>query len=167
MKSGLLILVVALSVSSCTTSYPYLITTDHCNCERFIYRDEGGRFELEISARYEVTDRINSAVEIVFRNRSRDPLSLRQAYLKATSANVRYQANGQFQPMPYVLIPPAGEYTLTLQGSDTQAIENPWLKIAGEQIEIEIRGMLLGTTPVSPILLTLIPFNPKLTSPRS
>ena len=164
MKLGLLALVVAFSVSSCTTSYPYLITTNHCNCERFVYKDEGGRFELEVSAHYVVTDRISTAVDFTIRNRSRDSLSLRQAYLKATSSNVRYQANGQFQPMPYVLVPPAGEYTLTLQGSDTQADDNPWLKIAGEQVEIEIRGIMLGTTSVSPITITLIPFNPKLTS---
>jgi hypothetical protein len=161
-KSAFPYILAAVLFSSCTTSYPYLITTDNCNCERFVYHDDNGRFEIEASARYEVTDRITSTIDMEFRNRSRDTLSLRQAFLKGTSSNVQYQFNDKFQPMPFVIIPPGGRYTLTLVGSDTQIVDDPWLKIAGEKIDIEMRGLLLGLKQVPPIQLTLIPYNPKL-----
>ena len=76
-------------LSACTSSYPYLVSTDDCNCERYTYKDGQGRFEIDITAQYEVTDRVVSTIEIVFRNKSRENLSLRQAYIKGTSKNVR------------------------------------------------------------------------------
>jgi hypothetical protein len=161
-KLVLAALLVAVALPACSSSYPYLVTTNDCNCERFIYRGERGRFDVEVSARYVVSDRINSEIELVFRNHDRDSLSLRQAYIKGTSTNVRYQNNDRFQPMPYVIVPPRGAYTMTLRGSDVQVSENPWLKIAGEKIVIELRGLLLGKELIAPIVLTLVPYNPKL-----
>ncbi len=162
MKPALLAALTLLFLSSCTTTYPYLVTTDRCNCETFVYHDGMGRFDIEVSAQYHVSDRISSTVNLVFRNRSRDTLSLRQAFLKGSSTNIAYQFNDRPQPMPYVGIRPGGEYAMTLEGSDTQPDRDPWLKIAGEQVVLEIRGMLLGTKPLPPVVLTLIPFNPKL-----
>jgi hypothetical protein len=162
MKPALLAALVVVLFSSCTSTYPYLVTTDECNCERFIYNDARGRFEIELSASYVVTDRINSTIEFVFRNRSRDPLNLKQAYLKGTSVNVRYPFNDRFQPMPFVVVPPDGSYTMRLEGGDARGSEDPWLKIAGEKIVVEIKGILLGSKPLAPIVLTLKPFNPKL-----
>jgi hypothetical protein len=162
MKPALLAVIAVVLLSSCSSTYPYLVTTDECNCETFSFKDERGRFEIDVSARYVITDRINSTIELVFRNHSRDSLSLRQAYLKGTSLNVRYAFNDRFQPMPFVAVSPGGAYTMTMQGSDTEAMENPWLKIAGERIVLEVKGMLLGLTPVAPIVLTLKPYNPKL-----
>ena len=162
MKQALLVVLAAVMVSSCSSTYPYLVTTDECNCETFRFKDERGRFEIDVSARYVITDRINSSIEFVFRNQSRDSLSLRQAYLKGTSLNVHYPFNDRFQPMPFVAVPPGGTYTMTLQGSDTETSENPWLKIAGERIVVEMKGMLLGLRPLAPIVLTLKPYNPKL-----
>ncbi len=162
MKPALLAVIALVVFSSCTSTYPYLVTTDECNCESFRFKDERGRFEIDVSASYVITDRINSTIEFVFRNRSHDSLSLRQAYLKGTSLNVRYQFNDRFQPMPFVAVPPGGTYTMTLQGSDTEPAENPWLKIAGEKVVVEIKGMLLALRPVAPIIVTLKPYNPKL-----
>lgn len=162
MKLVLAALLVTVLLPACSGSYPYLVTTNDCSCEWFVYRDERGRFELEVSARYVVTDRINSEIELVFRNHDRDSLSLRQAYIKETSTNVKYQNNDRFQPMPYVFVPPRGAYAMTLRGGDIQVSENPWLKIAGEKIVIELRGLLLGKEPIAPIVLTLVPYNPKL-----
>ena len=162
MKPSLLAVIAAILCSSCTSMYPYLVTTDGCNCESFKFKDEWGRFEIDVSARYIITDRINSTIEFVFRNLSSDTLSLRQAFLKGTSLNVRCQFNDRFQPMPFVAVPPGGTYVMTLQGSDTQATENPWFKIAGEKIVLEIKGMLLGFGPLAPVVLTLKPYNPKL-----
>jgi hypothetical protein len=162
MKRAPLVVIAAVMFSSCSSTYPYLVTTDECNCETFSFKDEWGRFEIDVSARYGITDRINSTIEFVFRNQSRDSLSLRQAYLKGTSLNVRYQFIDRFQPMPLVAVSPGGTYTMTLQGSDTETTEDPWLKIAGEKIVVEIKGMLLGLGPLAPIVLALKPYNPKL-----
>ena len=164
MKPGLLCIGLAFVVSCCTSSYPYLVATDNCNCERYTYRDERGRFEIEVSARYEISARITSTIELVFRNKSRDVLSLQQAYIKGTSANIPYPLNDRFQAMPYVQIAAGGSYTMTLSGSDSQTSENPWLKIAGEKVVLEIRGVTLGGMTVHPIQLTLIPYNPKIAS---
>jgi hypothetical protein len=155
---------IALVASSCTSSYPYLITTNNCNCEQFTYREEQGRFEIDVSARYEVNERITSTIELVFRNNSRVTLSLQQAFIKGTSANVQYSFNERFQPMPFVQIAPGGRYTMTLAGSDARRTEDPWLKIAGEKVVLEIRGLTLGGRKVPPVMLTLVPFNPKIAS---
>ena len=153
---------IALVVSSCTSSYPYLVVTDNCNCERFTYRDDRGRFEIDVTARYEVKERITSTVELVFRNKSRDTLSLRQASIKGTSANIQYPSNGRFQPMPFVQIAPGSMYEMTFSGSDSQRSGDPWLKIAGEKVVLEIRGLLLGGKTVAHLRLTLVPHNPKM-----
>jgi hypothetical protein len=155
---------IAFIASSCTSSYPYLILTDHCNCERFTYRDERGRFEIDVTARYEVKERITSTIELVFRNKSRDTLSLRQASIKGTSANIQYPTNGRFQPMPFVQIAPGSNYEMTFSGSDSRVSDDPWLKIAGEKVELEIRRLLLGGKTVAPVRLTLVPHNPKIPS---
>jgi hypothetical protein len=153
-----------LVVSSCTSSYPYLIVTDNCNCERFTYREDRGRFEIDVTARYEVKERITSTIELVFRNTSRDTLSLQQASIKGTSTNIQYPSNGRFQPMPFVRICPGSEYAMTFSGSDSRLSDDPWLKIAGEKVLLEIRGLLLGGKTVVPIRLTLVPHNPKIAS---
>ena len=162
MKWWIVGLGVALLLSSCRSSYPYLVVTDNCNCERFTYRDERGRFEIDVAARYEVKDRIISTIELEFRNKSRMALSLRQAYIKGTSSNIQYPFNDRFQPMPYVLIPAGGHYSMTFTGADAQGTDNPWLKVAGEKIVLEIRGLTVGGKTILPIVLTLVPYNPKI-----
>jgi hypothetical protein len=117
-----------------------------------------------VSARYEIKDRITSTIELVFRNKSREALSLRQAYIKGTSSNIQYPFNDRFQPMPFVQIAPGGDYAMTFSGSDSRVSANPWLKIAGEKVVLEIRGLSLGGKTVLPIQLTLVPYNPKVAS---
>ena len=164
MKLWLICAGIALAASSCTSSYPYLVATDNCNCERFTYRDMRGRFEIDISARYEIKDKVTSTIELVFRNKSREVLSLQQAYIKGTSSNIQYPFNDRFQPMPFVHIEPGGSYSMTLTGSDARISDDPWLKIAGEKVVLEIRGLSLGGKTVLPIQLTLVPYNPKISS---
>jgi hypothetical protein len=155
---------IAFVLSSCTSSYPYLVTTDNCNCERFVFREERGRFEIEVSARYEIKERITSTIELVFSNKGREILSLKQAYIKGTSTNVRYAFNGRFQPMPFVQLGPGEDYVMVFSGSDSQTPADPWLKIAGEKVVLEIRGLTCGEKTVVPIQLTLIPRNPNIAS---
>lgn len=164
MKSWLFCTGIALAVSSCTSSYPYLVVTDNCNCERFTYREERGRFEIDVSARYEIKDRITSTIDLMFRNKSGEVLSLRQAYVKGTSSNIQYPFNDRFQPMPFVQIAPGGRYSMTFSGSDSRVSDDPWLKIAGEKVVLEIRGLSVGGKTTLPIVLTLVPHNPKIAS---
>ena len=163
MRPAVLAVLVVFLFSSCTSTYPYLVTTGECNCERFVYRDEQGRIEIDVSAHYVITNRIHSTIEFVLRNKSRDSLSLKQAYLRGTSVNIHYEFNGRFQAMPFVAIAPGGSYTMTLEGSDSEMTHDPWLKIAGEKIVVEIEGMLLGLNQLAPVVLTFKPLNPKLT----
>ena len=162
MRPGLFVLLAVVFLSGCSSTYPYLVTTNECNCERFVYKDALTKLEVEVSAHYVVSDRVSSEIEITFHNQSRDTLSLRQAYVKATSSNVGYQNNGRYQPAPFVTVDPLGSYSMTIEGSDMQGSENPWLKIAGEKVSLELMGLWLGTKPVAPIIVTLVPLNPKL-----
>lgn len=154
----------AVVACSCTSSYPYLVVTNNGNYERYTYREERGRFEIDVSAWYEVKESITSTIQLVFRNKSRDTLSLQQASIKGTSSNIQYSTNGRFQPMPFVQIAPGNTYTMTFSGSDAKLSNDPWLKIAGEKVALEIRGLLLGGKTVLPIELTLVPYNPKVAS---
>ena len=148
--------------SACTHSYPYLVLSDHCECEVYTYRNTRHNFEIEFRASYKLNDRIITSVEIQFRNNSRDTMSLKQAYLTGTSRNVRYQYNGKPRPLPYETIAPRATLNISLEGSDMENVENPWLKIAGERVVLEITGLILGKTYLPPIRVELMPMNPKL-----
>ncbi|MGH2567149.1 MAG: hypothetical protein ACRDGA_02335 [Bacteroidota bacterium] len=118
--------------------------------------------EIEFSAEYRVGERVTTSVEIQFRNNSRDTLSLQQAFIKGTSRNIRYQYNDKAVPLPFITIPPQHEYTVFFEGTDTEIVPDPWLKIAGERTSIEIKGLLLGGKILAPVNVELAPVNPKL-----
>ena len=151
-------------LAACSSTHPYLVTTDNCFCEEFTYRDEGANFTVEVAARYEVGERVTSIIELTFRNMGSDTLDLRQAFVKGTAKNVRYQFNNRFQPLPYVAVPPGESYTMVMEGGDTEIVADPWHKIAGEQVRIELRGLMMGLRRVDPVVITMIPRNPKLSS---
>jgi hypothetical protein len=66
--------------------------------------------------------------------------------------------------MPYVVIPPGQRYAMNLYGSDTETVGEPWHKIAGERVTVEIKGVLCGLSVVDPIVVSLVPLNPKISS---
>ena len=156
------IVLVALILSGCSYTYPYRILSDRCNCEIYTYRNPRYNIEIEFRASYKLKDRVTSSVEIQFRNSSRDTLSLKQAYLTGTSRNVRYQYNGRPRPLPFEVIPPGSTFTVAFEGSDTEVVENPWLKIAGERVTLEIKGLILGGKFLPAISVEMMPVNPKL-----
>lgn len=162
MKNILVIFFIALLCSGCTHTYPYLVLSDHCNCEIYTYRNTRDKIEIEFRASYTLSERVTSSVQLLFRNNSDDTLSLRQAYLTGTSRNVRYQYNGKRRPLPYELIPPHSSYSLAFEGTDTEAVENPWLKIVGERVVLEVTGLILGEKFLPPVSVELMPVNPKL-----
>ncbi len=158
------LLVLFTLLSGCSRTYPYLFQPDTCNCEVYTYNDPQNRLEIEFRAEYGVDERISTRVEIEFRNESRDTLSLQQATIKGTSRNIRYQYNDRAVPLPYAVIAPRGRYTVLFEGSDTEVVENPWHKIAGERTVLEIDGLMLGGRLLPPIRVELVPVNPKLSS---
>ncbi len=153
---------VVLSVVSCRSTYPYLVTTENCNCERYVFKDRKHNVEIEVEATYHVGERVTSTVEITFHNQSKTTLSLQQAHVKGTSTNVRYQFNDRYQPLPYVILASGKSYTMLFEGSDTELIDEPWHKIAGERITLELKGLMMGLEVLNPIIITMIPVNPKL-----
>jgi hypothetical protein len=148
----------------CSRAYPYLIVTDNCQCERYRHESRGHGVAIEFWAEYSVNDRITSVVNILFRNQSRDTLSLKQAFIKGTSRNIRYQNNDRFVPLPFVEVPPGEEYPMTLSGSDVELVEEPWFKVAGERVRVELRGLLIGGKVIDPVVVELVPVNPKVHS---
>lgn len=151
-------------LAGCSSSYPYIFLTDNCRCQTYTYRDVANKIEIEFKAVYKVDEKVSTTVEIVFRNHSRDTLSLQQAFIKGTSRNIRYQYNDKARPLPYVTVPPQQTYSVTLEGTDTEVVEDPWRKIAGERTVIEIKGLMLGEKVLSPVKVDFIPLNPKLSS---
>lgn len=157
-------LVVAIAFASCTTSYPYLVLNENCRCPSYVYKDRSGRFEVEVSAEYSVGNRVTSVLQFAFRNSSRELIDMRQGHIKGTSLNMKYEMNGRLQPLPFVIIRPGETYAFTLKGEDTEPVDDGWLKIAGEKVVVEIRGVLIGSQLIPPIIVTLMPLNPKLSS---
>jgi hypothetical protein len=155
-------IILLMLLNACQTSYPYLVLNDNCRCEQFTHKDAVSGIAVEIKARYRVKDAIISHIEITITNPTADTLDLRQGFIKGTSRNVKYAANDRFLPLAHVVILPSREYSFSLEGEDTDASGDPWLKIAGEQITIEIRKMFLGGKEVRPVVFTLVPHNPKL-----
>lgn len=148
----------------CSTTHPYLFLNENCRCEVYTYQDSKRRFVVKFEAEYRVEERIRTRVRIEFENRSRDTLSLEQAYVIGTSRNIRYQNNGRAVPLPFVRIPPRESYLMIFEGADTEEAENPWLKIAGERTTIEIRGLMVGKEEIPTVRVELAPINPKLSS---
>jgi hypothetical protein len=146
---------------SCAPSYPYLVLNEDCRCKKYVHRDSKLNIEIHVTASYRVAGAITSKIEITFLNGATDTLSLKQGFIKAGSRNVRYASNDKFQPLPFVEVPPGEQYTMTLEGRDVDESSDPWLKIAGERVTIEVRRLLVDGREVSPIIFTLMPVNPQ------
>ncbi|MDE3056838.1 MAG: hypothetical protein KGJ59_02635 [Bacteroidota bacterium] len=150
-----------LLLSSCIRSYVYLIKNDNCNCEKYTYRDVQHRFSITYAAQYRVTDRIETTISLEFENNSSDTLDLRLASVSVKSENVHYEYNDKFLSLPYVFILPGDSYAVTLNGKDTYAEEHPWYRVAGEQLTVTVQRLVIGTVTLDPVVVTMIPVNPK------
>jgi hypothetical protein len=156
-----IVLVGTLLLSSCTQSYVYLIKNDNCNCKHYTYRDTQHHFAITYEAQYKVTDRIETTISLDFENNSTDTLDLRLASVSVQSENVHYEYNNKFLSLPYVVVLPGDSYEMTLSGRDINAEEHPWYHIAGEQVTITIQRLVIGNVNLDPIIVTMIPVNPK------
>lgn len=153
---------VVLLIASCRSTYPYLVTSENCNCESYVFKDRKHNIEIAVGATYHMGERVTSTVQVTFRNKNKNDLSLQQAHIKGTSTNVRYQFNDRYQPLPYVTIAPGKSYTIIFEGSDTDLVDDPWHKIAGERVTLELKGLMIGSEVLNPIVITMVPVNPKL-----
>jgi len=158
---GFIALILSLYVSACSPSYPYLVTNERCNCEEYTFLDKPRKLKATIRASYTIKDRITSTIEITFKNEGKDTLDLGQAYLRGTSENVKYQYNGRSLPLPFVRIEPGDDYTITMTGTDTDLVDDPMRKIAGERVILEITKLRVGGAIVPDIVFVLVPVNPK------
>jgi hypothetical protein len=166
MRGGYLLLVFA-SLAGCASTrefYPYRVTTGNCLCERFETRDSRFPVAYEFSASYRVDEVIATQIVVDMVNESQDTLDLSLAFVKVASRNISYVYNDKFLPIqiPYVL--PGGRRRLTLVGEAVkrEVVSDPWLKIAGEELVVTLKGMRLRERTLSPQVVTFVPFNPKL-----
>jgi hypothetical protein len=155
------------SLAGCAStrdSYPYRATNDDCLCERFAAKDRVNPVSYFFSATYRVDDAISTRVVVDIVNESQDTLDLSLTYVRVASRNVRYAYNNKFLPVniPYVL--PGGRRTLTLAGNSIVPVQrdDPWLKIAGEELVVTLKGMRLRGQILSSQTVTFVPYNPKL-----
>ncbi len=162
-----IVLVGTAFLASCTQSYPYLVKNDNCNCKEYTYRDVRHRFAITCEARYKVTDRIETTISLNFENNSSDTLDLRLASFNVKSENVHYEYNDKFLSLPYVVVVPGDSYEVALHGKDTSSDEHPWYRIAGEQITVTIQRLVIGNINLDPIVMTMVPVNPKFSSALS
>jgi hypothetical protein len=155
---------IAFGITGCAQTYPYLIVTDDCNCTHYRYLDRSSKVEYVLSGDYAVNARVASTIRITLRNLSKDTLSLKQGHIRGSSRNIRYENNGRYVPLPFVDILPGEEFQITLAGTDTETVAEPWFKIAGERVRLEIKGLLLKGKILNPMVVEFIPVNPKLSS---
>ena len=154
-----------LALAACVGVYPYNVANDGCMCERFIQSDLGGGVLYIFSARYRVDESIRTTIEVEFHNNSNDTLYLSGAHIKVSSRNVHYQYNNMFLPIMLPSVPPGGQRTLTLTGESTSRTgDDLWLRIAGEELTVTMKGMALGDQQLDGQVIKLVPLNPKLRS---
>jgi hypothetical protein len=143
--------------------HPYLVTNDGCRCEHYQVHDAGESIRYTVSGVYEVDGGISTHITIKIQNMSADTLDFSLAYVRISSRNIPYRYNEKSLP---VTVPPAapGEVrTITLQGQAMQTgDEDPWLRIAGEELVLRLKGVRIGERELSEQVFLLVPVNPRL-----
>ena len=98
-------------------------------------------------------------IEIDIQNNSADTLFLFHGSAKVSSRNIAYQYNDMFLPLPNFTMAPGKSETVKLTGKERTS-DNNWLEIAGEQLTVTLRGLLLGNKELSPLSVSFVPENP-------
>jgi hypothetical protein len=143
--------------------YPFHVANNDCFCERFATRDKHANVAYVFSAQFLVDGGIRSTIVVEIRNNTADTLDLTQAYVRVRSRNIPYPYNDRSLPVTVSCVPPSATDSLTLVG-EAAGIEgqDPWLKIAGEEMTLTLKGMRLGRRAVQQQVVRFIPVNPKL-----
>ncbi len=150
-------------LAGCATTVPYRALNDDCNCESYTARDPDGKMTSTVSASYRIDDGITTYITILMKNTGSDTLDLSLAYVKISSRNIPYHSNNKSIPLDILFVLPGNEETLRLEGHvDQGKIGDPWLKIAGEELEITLKGMRVGHRELAPQVVRFIPHNPNI-----
>ncbi|MGD0338558.1 MAG: hypothetical protein ABSB78_07190 [Bacteroidota bacterium] len=146
----------------CVSRYPFVVVVkDHVVRTRTI-EDTVNKILYCYDASYTVKKKVSSQIILLITNNSRGVLSLGSGRIRITSRNIDYEMNGRFLPLPAVEIEPQGRYELTFSGSGRKIVDEPWQLIAGEQMVLTLRGLLLNGKEIPGHVVCLIPVNPQL-----
>ena len=161
--SFLLVSVVIAGCASNSGMIPYNVTTRNCSCERFEVKDADVPVSYLFSAWYRVDEVITTRIVVDLMNQSEDTLDLSLANIKVSSRNIPYTYNDKFIPIQIHQVLPGEKRTLTLNGESVKRDgTDPWLKIAGEELVVTLKGMRMRFRTLNSLVVTFVPQNPKL-----
>lgn len=153
----------AATLAGCAGTYPYHVVNDGCQCERYTVTDEANSIVYSATGSYSVDGEIRTQIELAITNNNRDTLDLSLAYVKVSSRNVPYRYNDLFLPIEIMNVAPGKKGLLTLVGESANLdVRDPWLKIAGEELVITVKGMRVNGREILTQVITFVPHNPKL-----
>lgn len=156
---------VSVAIAGCATNsgmIPYNVTTRNCSCERFEVKDADVPVSYVFSAWYRVDDAITTRIVVDITNQSQDTLDLSLANVKVSSRNVPYTYNDKFIPVQIHHVLPGEKRSLTFHGESVKRDGDPWLKIAGEELVVTLKGMRMRLRTLNSLVVTFVPQNPKL-----
>jgi hypothetical protein len=153
---------ILLAGSGCASRYPFILMVDDRVVRTQTIEDTANRVFYHYDASYTVKSKVSSRIILVITNNNRGKLSLGSGRIRITSRNIDYEMNGRFLPLPAVDIESYGKYELTFIGEGRSVVDEPWQLIAGEQIVLTLRGLLLNGKEIPGHVVRLIPVNPKL-----
>jgi hypothetical protein len=160
------LLLVSVLIAGCASNsglIPYNVTTRNCLCERFETKDADVPVSYVFSAWYRVDEVITTQIVVDLINKSLDTLDLSLANIKVSSRNIPYTYNDKFIPIQIHHVLPGEKRTLTLNGESIKREgSDPWLKIAGEELVVTLKGMRMRFRTLRSLVVTFVPQNPKL-----
>jgi hypothetical protein len=155
-----------LFLAGCGTStgvFPYYVMNNDCSCELFHVTDERASVVYSFSAVYSLDGAMKTRITVSIQNSNPDTLDLSLAYVRILSSNIPYRYNGRFLPITVSIVPPGSQRTLSLDGEvDHLRQSDPWLAIAGEKLDLTLKGMRIKGKPLAMQTIQFIPKNPKL-----
>jgi len=153
---------ILLAGSGCASRYPFVLMVDDRVVRTQTIEDTTNKVRYYYDASYTVRSKVSSRIILIITNNNRWKLSLGSGRIRITSRNIDYEMNNHFLPLPAVDIEPHGRYELTFTGDGRSVVDEPWRLIAGEQMVLTLRGLLLDGKEIPGHVVRLIPINPKL-----
>ncbi len=149
-------------LEGCAARYAFVMMTGDREVKSCTVVDTLHAITYRYDASYRVGDVVTSRIVLEIVNGGRKELSLGNGRIRITSRNVDYEMNGRFIPLPDIIVGPHSETTLTFTGTGRRRVEEPWRQIAGEQMTVTLRGLLLGGREIPGHEVRFVPVNPKL-----
>ena len=118
--------------TGCSHTYPYLVTDEGCQCEKYTRNDSDAHLTYHVVATYAVGRGIDTDIRVEMVNWGIDTIDASGAFIKVTSHNVPYEYSDRYISVGIHRILPGEHRMLTLRGEYTGTHgENLWLRIAG------------------------------------